>query len=187
MIKIKSFILAFSLSPLLLSAWQLASQAQLSQDSPSRGPAGSVSGNNAGASSISVFSVPVTVQTGGSTTSGNFTVTTGAGGTSTITVSPAVQTAVNAAGRSAVVALQSRGSTQQQIASLVASGATLTVSSTEAPVAGGISLQTGAGAGQSSATLAAAIVSVGTSISALPANGSVSLQIGGNTIVISNP
>ncbi|MBC1224308.1 hypothetical protein GNF10_07325 [Nostoc sp. UCD121] len=172
MIKIKSLILAFSLSPLLLSAWQLPSQAQLSQNSPSKGTAGSVSGNNAGAGSISVFSVPVNVQTGG--------------GTFTITVSPTVQAALNAAAQSAVVALQSGGSTQQQIASLLASGATLTVSSTEAPVAGGISLQTVAGAGQSSPTLAAAIVSVGNSISALP-NGSVSLQIGGNTIVISNP
>ncbi|MBG1262385.1 hypothetical protein [Nostoc commune] len=187
MIKIKSFILAFCLSPLLVSVWQLPNQAQLSPNSPSKGTAGSVSGNNAGAASISVFSLPVTVQTGGSTTSGNITVTTDAGGTSTITVSPAVQTAVNAAGQSAVVTLQTGGLTQQQLASLVASGTALMVNSTQAPVAGGISLQTGAGPGQSSPTLAAAIVSVSTSISALPANGSISLQIGGNTIVISNP
>ncbi|MEH1767102.1 hypothetical protein [Nostoc sp.] len=190
MIKIKSLILAFSLSPLLLSAWQLASQAQLSQNSPSKGTAGSVSGNNGGAASISVFSVPVTVQTGGSTTSGNVTVTTGAGGTSTITVSPAVQTAINAAGQSAVVALQTGGSTQQEVASLVASGGTLTVSSTEAPVLNQVSVITTANGStqtQGFPTIGAAIAFVRTSIAALPANGSVSLQIGGNTIVISNP
>ncbi|RCJ35183.1 hypothetical protein A6769_19030 [Nostoc punctiforme NIES-2108] len=185
--KIKSFILAFSLSPLLLSAWQLPSQAQLSQDSPSKGTAGSVSGNNGGASSTSVFSTPVTVQTDGATTSGNITVTTSANGTFVITVSPAIQTAVNTAGQNAVVALQAGGLTQQEVASLIASLAPTIVNSTQAQVPGGILLQTGTGLGQSFSTLAAAITSLSTSISALPANGSISLQIGGNTIVISNP
>ncbi|MBN3875798.1 MULTISPECIES: hypothetical protein [unclassified Nostoc] len=185
--KIKSFILAFSLSPLLLSAWQLPSQAQLSQDSPSKGTAGSVSGNNGGAASISVFSTPVTVQTGGATTSGNITATTNASGTLVITVSPAIQTAVNTAGQNAVVALQTGGLTQQEVASLIASVAPTIVNSTQAQVPGGILLQTGTGLGQSFSTLGAAIASLSTSISALPANGSISLQIGGTTIVISNP
>ncbi|MEH1922812.1 hypothetical protein [Nostoc sp.] len=188
--KIKSLILAFSLSPLLLSAWQLPSEAQLSQNSPSKGTAGSVSGNNGGAASISVFSVPITVQSGGVTTSGNITVTTNASGTFIITVSPAIQTAVNTAGQNAIVALQTGGSIQQQIASLLASGAALTVSSTEAPVLNQVSVITtvsGSTQTQGFPTIGDAIAFVRTSIAALPANGSVSLQIGGNTIVISNP
>ncbi|MHC5671722.1 hypothetical protein [Nostoc sp.] len=55
MIKIKSVILALSLSPLLLSAWQLPNQAVPPY---SKGMSGHISGNNSGAASGTIFSLP---------------------------------------------------------------------------------------------------------------------------------
>lgn len=168
MIKIKSLILALSLSPLLLSVWQLPNQAQLSSNSPSKGTAGSVSGNNSGAGGFTIFSLPV------GTTSG------------TISVPAAVQAVVNASGQSAVLSLQGGNSTQQQITALVVALASAVVNSTQAKVPGDVLVKIGSGQTQTFSTLAAAIADLDASISSLPANGSVSVQIGNTTIVISN-
>ncbi|MEH2418869.1 hypothetical protein [Nostoc sp.] len=198
MIKIKSLILALSLSPLLLSAWQLPNQAQLSPNTPSKGTAGSVSGNNSGAASGTIFSVPVTLQTGGTTKFGNITVTNSSG-TLKISVPPNIQNILNTSAQRAVVTLRTGGLTQQQIAALVGAVAPLIVNTTEAPVPGGIlvivnrtqalvpggvSLSTGSSQRQSFATIAAAIRYVRTIITTLPVNGSISVKIGGNTTVM---
>ncbi|MEH2381612.1 MAG: hypothetical protein V7K27_22445 [Nostoc sp.] len=198
MIKIKSLILALSLSPLLLSAWQLPNQAGLSPIPSSMGPAGSTSGNNSGAASGTIFSVPITLQNGGTTTFGNITVTN-SGGIFKITVPPGIQKILNTSAQRAVITLQSGGFTQQQIAALVGAVAPLIVNRTEAPVPGrvfvivniiqplvpgGGSLLTGSGKSESFATLAAAIKYVRTAITTPPVKGSISVQIGGNRTVI---
>ncbi|MEH2375197.1 hypothetical protein [Nostoc sp.] len=198
MIKIKSLILALSLSPLLLSAWQLPNQAQLSPNTPSKGPAGSVSGNNSGASGVTIFSVPITIRTGGTTKSGNITVTN-SGGTVRFTVPPDIQNTLNTSAQRYVVSLRTGGLTQQQFAALLGAVGPLIVNRTEAPVPGrvlvivniiqplvpgGGSLLTGSGSSESFTTIAAAIRYVRTAITTLPAKGSISVEIGGNTTVI---
>ncbi|PHM07097.1 hypothetical protein [Nostoc sp. 'Peltigera malacea cyanobiont' DB3992] len=198
MIKIKSLILALSLSPLLLSAWQLPNQAQLSPNKPSKGRAGSVSGNNSGASGVTIFSVPVTIKTGGTTKSGNITVTN-SGGTIRFTVPPDIQNILNTSAQRYVVTLRTGGFTQQQFAALLGAVSPLIVNRTEAPVPGrvlvivniiqplvpgGGSLLTGSGNSETFATIAAAIKYVRTAITTLPVKSSISVQIGGNTTVI---
>ncbi|MEH1908415.1 MAG: hypothetical protein V7L05_00195 [Nostoc sp.] len=198
MIKIKSLILALSLSPLLLSAWQLPNQAQLSPTKPSKGRAGSVSGNNSGPSSGTIFSVPVTLQNGGTTKFGNITVTN-SGGTFKITVPPNIQNILNTSAQRAVVTLQTGGLTQQQIAALVGAVNPLIVNRIEAPVPGRIlvivniiqplvpgggSLLTGSSKSETFITLAAAIRYVRTAITTRPAKGSISVQVGANITVI---
>lgn len=193
MIKIKSLILALTLSPVLLNAWQLPNQAQLSPNSPSKGTAGSVSGNNSGAASFTIFSVPVTLKNGGTPKkpkngdtpkNGNITVTN-SGGIAKITVPPSLQNALNTSAQNAVVTLQTGGLTQQQVAALVVTVAPLIVNSTQAPVPGRLLLSTGSGGQrQSFPTLAAAISYLRTAITTLPINGSFSVKIGGNTTII---
>ncbi|MEH2006338.1 hypothetical protein [Nostoc sp.] len=200
MIKIKSLILALSLSPLLLSTWQLPSQARplpIGQRD-SLGISGHTSGNNSDAASGTIFSVPVTLQNGGTTKFGNITVTN-SGGIFKITVPPNIQNILNTSAQRAVVTLQTGGLTQQQIAALVGAAAPVIVNRTEAPVPGRIfvivniiqplvpgggSLLTGSGNSKSFATLAAAIKYVKTAITTLPVKGSIYVLIGGNTTVI---
>ncbi|MEH2317802.1 hypothetical protein [Nostoc sp.] len=200
MIKIKYLILALSLSPLLLSAWQLPNQGiplPIGQ-TDSQGISGHTSGNNSGASSGTIFSVPVTLQNGGTTKFGNITVTN-SGGTFKITVPPDIQKILNTSAQRAVVALQTGGFTQQQLAALVGAVAPLIVNRTEAPVPGrvfvivnttqalvpgGGSLLTGNGERQSFSTLAAAIGYVRTAITTIRVKGSISVQIGGNTTIL---
>ncbi|MBN3874674.1 hypothetical protein [Nostoc sp. JL33] len=196
MIKIKSLILALSLSPLLLSAWQLPNQA-LPQPT-SNSVSGTNSGNNSGAASGTIFSVPVTLKNGGTTKFGNITVTN-SGGIFKITVPPNIQNILNTSAQRAVVTLQTGSLTQQQIAALVGAVGPLIVNRTEAPipgrvfvivniiqplVPGGGSLLTGSGQSESFATLAGAIKYVRTAITTLPVKGSISVLIGGNTTVI---
>ena len=122
---------AWAMSPLLALALS-STQVSLAQ-SPSKGPAGSTSGNVPTAASNTTFSVPVTVSApgaGGSTpVSGNLAVTTGAAGQPpTISAPPAITNAVAAAGTSAVITLSTGNLTQQQIATLVSAVATVTTS-----------------------------------------------------------
>ncbi len=200
MIKIKSLILALSLSPLLLSAWQLPNQARplpLGQ-TQSGGMSAHTSGNNSDAASGTIFSVPVTLQNGGTTKSGNITVTN-SGGTFNITVPPNIQNILNTSAQRAVVTLQTGGLTEQQFAALLGAVNPLIVNRTEAPVPGrvlvivniiqplvpgGGSLLTGSGNSETFATLAAAIRYVRTAITTLPAKGSIYVQVGANTTVI---
>lgn len=208
MIKIKSLILALSLSPLLLSAWQLPNQAGYIQPE-SKSISGTTSGNNSGAASFTIFSVPVTIQNGGTTKSGNITITNRAG-TVKITVPPDIQNALNTSAQGAVVTLQTGGLTQQQLATLIAAVAPVIVDSTQGLVPGGVyvilnctqgaatnggscaqmpahngrSLPAGSSRGQSFPTLAAAIPYVRTAITTLPVNDSIDVKIGDNTIVI---
>ncbi|MHC5823744.1 MAG: hypothetical protein ACYT04_49900 [Nostoc sp.] len=196
MIKIKSLILALSLSPLLLSAWQLPNQAQLSP--PSVRPAGSTSGNNSGASGLTIFSVPVTIKTGGTRKSGNITVTN-SGGTVRFTVPPNIQNILNTSAQRYLVTLRSGGLTEQQFAALLGAVNPLIVNRIEAPVPGRIlvivniiqplvpgggSLLTGSGKSETFTTIAAAIRYVRTAITTRPAKGSIYVQIGGNTTII---
>lgn len=198
MIKIKSLILALSLSPLLLSAWQLPNQAQLSPNTPSKGPAGSVSGNNSGASGLTIFSVPIPIKTGGTTKSGNITVTN-SGGTIRFTVPPDIQNILNTSAQRYVVTLRSGDLTQQQFAALLGAVSPLIVNRTEAPVPdrilvivntiqplvpGGGSLLTGSGRSETFATIAPAIRYVRTAITTLPVKGSIYVEIRGNTTII---
>lgn len=200
MIKIKSLILAVSLSPLLLSAWQLPNQARplpIGQ-TDSGGISGHTSGNNSGASGVTIFSVPVTLQNGGTTKSGNITVTN-SGGTIRFTVPPDIQNTLNTSAQRYVVTLQSGGLTQQQFATLLGAVSPLIVNRAEAPVPGrvlvivntiqplvpgGGSLLTGSGDSETFATIAAAIQYVRTATTTLPVKGSISVEIGGNTTVI---
>lgn len=186
--KIKSLILALSLSPLLLSAWQLPSQAEISQNPPSKGIAGSTSGNNTGAAGSTIFSVPITVQNGGTTTTGNITVTPGEAGTPpVITVPSTVQAAVNTSAQSAVVTLQTGGLTQQQVADVVKSLTQTIANNTQGKVPNGVVVKTGGGEIQTFPTLQSAIVQLlNGSITSLLVNQSVSVTIGNKTVVISN-
>ncbi|MHC5935004.1 hypothetical protein [Nostoc sp.] len=196
MIKIKSLILALSLSPLLLSAWQLPNQA-LPQPT-SNSVSGTNSGNNSGAASFTIFSVPVTLQNGGTTKFGNITVTN-SGGTVRFTVPPDIQNILNTSAQRYVVTLRSGGLTQQQFAALLGAVGPLIVNRTEAPVPGrvlvivniiqplvpgGGSLLTGSGKSETFATIAAAIKYVRTAITTRPAKGSISVQVGANITVI---
>lgn len=196
MIKIKSLILALSLSPLLLSAWQLPNQAL--PQVPSNSVSGTTSGGNGGASSFTIFSVPITIKTGGTIKSGNITVTN-SGGTFNITVPPNIQNILNTSAQRAVVTLRSGGLTQQQFAALLGAVSPLIVNRTEAPVPGrvlvivniiqplvpgGGSLLTGSGKSETFATIAAAIRYVRTATTTLPVKGSIYVQIGGNTTII---
>ena len=97
MLKIRTFILALSLAPLLSVAWQLPNQAQV--NSPSKGSAATPSGGGTTGSSGTVFSAPpisinIAPLAGASP---SVTVSTGAGGVINIVVAPAASNAVNAA------------------------------------------------------------------------------------------
>ena len=97
MLKIRTFILALSLAPLLSVAWQLPNQAQV--NSVSKGSAGTPSGGGTTGSSGTVFSAPpisinIAPLAGASP---SVTVSTGAGGVINIVVAPAASNAVNAA------------------------------------------------------------------------------------------
>jgi hypothetical protein len=97
MLKIRTFILALSLAPLLSVAWQLPNQAQVS--SPSKGSAATPSGGGTTGSSGTVFSAPP-ISTNIAPLAGaspSVTVSTGAGGVINIVVAPAASNAVNAA------------------------------------------------------------------------------------------
>jgi len=96
MLKIRTFILALSLAPLLSVAWQLPNQAQVS--SPSKGSAATPSGGGTTGSSGTVFSAPP-ISTNIAPLAGaspSVTVSTGAGGVINIVVAPAASNAVNA-------------------------------------------------------------------------------------------
>ena len=200
MIKIKSLILALSLSPLLLSAWQFPNPARplpIGQ-TESGGRSGHTSGNNSDASGVTIFSVPITIKTGGTTKSGNITVTN-SGGTVTFTVPPNIQNILNTSAQRYVVTLRSGGLTQQQFAALLGAVGPLIVNRTEVPVPGrvlvivntiqplvpgGGSLLTGSGKSETFATIAAAIPYVRTATTTLPVKGSIYIQISGNTTII---
>jgi len=97
MLKIRTFILALSLAPLLSVAWQLPNQAQV--NSPSKGSAATPSGGGTTGSSGTVFSAPP-ISTNIAPLAGaspSVTVSTGAGGVINIVVAPAASNAVNAA------------------------------------------------------------------------------------------
>jgi len=96
MLKIRTFILALSLAPLLSVAWQLPNQAQV--NSPSKGSAATPSGGGTTGSSGTVFSAPP-ISTNIAPLAGaspSVTVSTGAGGVINIVVAPAASNAVNA-------------------------------------------------------------------------------------------
>ena len=109
MLKIRTFILALSLAPLLSVAWQLPNQAQV--NSPSKGSAATPSGGGTTGSSGTVFSAPpisinIAPLAGASP---SVTVSTGAGGVINIVVAPAASNAVNAAAAAIVLSPVNNG------------------------------------------------------------------------------
>jgi len=109
MLKIRTFILALSLAPLLSVAWQLPNQAQV--NSPSKGSAATPSGGGTTGSSGTVFSAPP-ISTNIAPLAGaspSVTVSTGAGGVINIVVAPAASNAVNAAAAAIVLSPVNNG------------------------------------------------------------------------------
>ena len=186
MIKVNLF--AWTVSPLVLLSL-ISSPVTLAQ---SQGPAGFPSGNTPTAGSQTPISVPVTVFTpGGVQTAvvGVVTIVPGTNGAPpTITIPPAIQTAVNTAGASAIITLSTGSLTQQQLATLVSATPTI-VASLGGDVPGTITISTTQDDNTTStvtaATLGEAASLMTTAVANAPANGIVVLEIGDVTVRIS--
>ena len=186
MIKVNLF--AWTVSPLVLLSL-ISSPVTLAQ---SQGPAGFPSGNTPTAGSQTPISVPVTVSPpGGVQTAvvGVITIVPGTNGAPpTITIPPAIQTAVNTAGASAIIILSTGSLTQQQLATLVIATPTI-VASLGGDVQGGITVSTTQDNNTTSTATATTLGEAGslitTAVANAPANGIVVLEIGDITVRIS--
>jgi hypothetical protein len=188
MIKVNLF--AWTVSPLLLLSL-MSSPVTLAQNTPSKGPAGFPSGNAPTAGSQTPISVPVTVSTPGGfqPVIDVVTIVPGTNGAPpTITIPPAIQTAVNTAGASAIITLSTGSLTQQQLATLVSATPTI-VASLGGDVPGTITISTTQDDNTTStvtaATLGEAASLMTTAVANAPANGIVVLEIGDVTVRIS--
>jgi hypothetical protein len=178
MLKIKSFFFALSLTPLLLTAWQLPNQAQTG-NSPSLGTAGGASGGGTTGSSGTVLSVPTTVTGAGlGSATGNLEINFTPEGTPILTVPPVLQTAVSSTARSVSVTFSTGSLSQQQVAQVVSALPAIATSlgaSISTPVTVG---------GQSFTNLGSALTAVQNQVSG-PGNGLVTVRIGTTSIRIS--
>lgn len=186
MIKVNLF--AWTVSPLVLLSL-ISSPVTLAQ---SQGPAGFPSGNTPTAGSQTPISVPVTVFTpGGFQTAvvGVVTIVPGTNGAPpTITISPAIQAAVNAAGGAVIIDFRTGSLTQQQLATLASTTPTI-VTSLEGEVQGTITVSIIQGNNTTSAntatTLAEASALLTESLAAAPGGSSIALGVGDITVIIS--
>jgi hypothetical protein len=181
------------LTPLILTSMSPFALAQLS---PSRGTAGSISGNAPTGGSQTPISVPTTISAPGTfggfqPVSANVTITpaTTPGGQVTVTVPAVIATAVNAAGSNAVITFSTGSLSQIQIAALVSALSPTVANNINGEVPGGIVIESQSGgtttSSQTVTTFAAAIAALGAGIAAAPPGGRISIQVGGIRVVIS--
>ena len=180
------------LTPLILTSM---SPFALAQFSPSRGPAGSISGNAPTGGSQTPISVPTTISAPGAggfqPVSANVTITpaTTPGGQVTVTVPVAIATAVNAAGSNAVITFSTGSLSQVQVAALVSALSPTVASNINGEVPGTIIIESQSGGTTTSSqivtTFAAAIAVLGSGMASAPPGGSISIQVGGIRVVIS--
>ena len=186
MIKVNLF--AWTVSPLVLLSL-ISSPVTLAQ---SQGPAGFPSGNTPTAGSQTPISVPVTVSTpGGFQTAvvGVVTIVPGTNGAPpTITIPPAIQAAVNAAGGGVIIVFRTGSLIQQRLATLASATPTI-VASLGGDVPETITISTTQDNNTTStvtaATLGEAASLMTTAVANAPANGIVVLEIGDVTVRIS--
>jgi hypothetical protein len=124
--------------------------------------------------------------------SGDITITppTTPGGQVTVTIPPAIATAVSAAGSNAVITFSAGTVSQQQVVALVAALAPTVVNNTNADVPAGIIVESQSSTGVTTSssvtnTFGAAITALATQLAAPPAGGVVTLQVGNILVVIS--
>jgi len=156
---------------------------------PSRGDAGFTSGGSSTAGSNTVFSIPVTVFNQNTNvipglSDQGVTATVNADGSLIVNVPPALQNALNATGRVAIVDLRQGNLSQQNLANLLSVGLAI-ANSMQGEVPGGISLTTTTG-GQSSTNSYATFQELFNAISPLvgTTGTTFSIQVGDVTVTL---